>query len=91
LNIIDAYSLVFFPLKNDLSLDMVEHACNSTYAGGGDGRMLVQDQPKQKLSEFLAQKKAGCGSYNFNLSYSGGGSRRVPVRGLPQPKTQHLL
>jgi hypothetical protein len=35
---------------------MVAHACNPSYSGDRDRRIMAQDQPKQKVSETLCQE-----------------------------------
>jgi hypothetical protein len=59
-------------LKVFLKLDMVAHACKSSYSESGDSRIMLQGQPRQKVSKTLSQKQAGMVIYICGPNYTVG-------------------
>jgi hypothetical protein len=55
--------------------------------GGGDRRIIVSGQPKQKVIKTLSQKQA---RHAYNPSYAGGEGRRIIIQGQPCQKCETL-
>jgi hypothetical protein len=55
---------------------MVAHSCNHGYLEGGDGRIQVQGQPRQRLAK---KKKPGLLVLTCGLNHLGGSGRRIVV------------
>jgi hypothetical protein len=49
---------MFIIMKSEAELDMVMHACNSSYYGGRDRRIMVQGQSEEKLVRSHLKKQA---------------------------------
>jgi hypothetical protein len=62
-------------LKKKLQPHTVAHACNACYLVDWGGRIVVQDQPRQKVLKTLSQKQTknpGCGGAWLSDSNHGG-------------------
>jgi hypothetical protein len=63
-------------------------AYNLSYLGDRDRRILVQDHPRQKVSETLSKNKLGMMVLPCNPSYTGGRGRWIKVQGWHGAKVQ---
>jgi hypothetical protein len=56
------------------------HACNPSYAGGGDGRVKVQGHPgEEKLAKPYVENEPGVVVHGSDSSYLESGRRRIVI------------
>jgi hypothetical protein len=58
---------------------MMVHANNPSYMEDGNGKILVQGKPKQKLARPYLKTQAGNGGHTWNPSYTGAIGRQNMV------------